>query len=68
MLVSTFEKGIWDLKVPLKDSLQVSRGKKSIFARNWKNNTIPTVSDWELKLGEFSTMAKLTVYMYTRDV
>lgn len=63
MLLSTFEKGIWDLKVPLKDSLQVSRGEKVNFCSALEERYD---SDWELKLGEFATMAKLTQEIFNQ--
>lgn len=36
------------------------------FTQHWKKDSILTISDWELNLGEYATMAKLTVHIHNR--
>lgn len=35
------------------------RAARINFAQHWKKGTIPIISDWELKFGEYTAMAKL---------
>ena len=38
-----------------------------LYAQNWKNEIIPTMDEWKLKILELAAMAKLTVIMRERS-
>lgn len=50
------------------NSLLTIAGIRINFPQLWKKGTAPKIQDWEFKLGEYSTTAKLTGYLHNRKL
>lgn len=44
------------------------RSVRTNSVQHWKKDIVPKISPWELKLGEYIAIAKLTIYIHNRNV